>query len=214
MYEIPDDALFTWAFIDGRVVLTGERIVASYVEPAAETDAQPGEEFRDDIDGSVEDAGEIITNAGEDFEEKDGSGEEETAAVISGTDEDAREIIADSGEDDEDKDGSGEEEAAGAIPGTDEDAAESVTKLPAPSPGLMKMPRRASRVPERMIRKRMTRKRIRTAPETGKLPPSYPKSTKNRSPGKPFPAQLTARGGRPLCSSPGKISAGYRRILC
>ena len=127
LYEIPDDALFTWAFIDGRVVLTGERIVASYVEPVAETDAQPGEEFRDDIDGSVEDAGEIITNAGEDFEEKDGSGEEETAAVISGTDEDAREIIADSGEDVEDKDGSGEEEAAGAIPGTDEDAAESVT---------------------------------------------------------------------------------------
>ena len=97
------------------------------MEPVAETDAQPGEEFRDDIDGSAEDAGEIITNAGEDFEEKDGSGEEETAAVISGTDEDAREIIADSGEDVEDKDGSGEEEAAGAIPGTDEDAAESVT---------------------------------------------------------------------------------------
>ena len=127
MYEIPDDALFTWAFIDGRVVLTGERIVASYVEPAAETDAQSGEEFRDDIDGAAEDAGEIITNSGEDFEEKDGSGEEETAAAISGTEEDAREIIADSGEDDEDKDGSGEEEAVGAIPGTDEDAAESVT---------------------------------------------------------------------------------------
>ena len=87
-------------------------------------------------------------------------------------------------------------------------------ELPAPSPGLMKMPRRSPRVPERMIRKRMTRKRIRTAPETGKLPPSSPKSTKNRSPVKPFPAQLTARGGRPLCSSPGKISAGYRRILC
>ena len=121
LYKIPEDALFTWAFIDGRVVLTGDRIVASYVEPAAETDAQSGEEFRDDIDGVAEDAGEIITNAGEDFEEKDGSGEEETVAAISGTDEDARRSSR-FGEDIEDKDSSGEEKCR-RHPRTDEDAA-------------------------------------------------------------------------------------------
>ena len=136
MYYLPADALFSWAAVEGRVVLTGERAVVSYMEPVAEADAQAEEGSGDGVvdaagDARVEEepAAEADAQAeGNPEAEADALSEEGSGEDISGSAEDAQ-----SGENDKDKkegqkenkeenkDGSADGETVALIPETDEE---------------------------------------------------------------------------------------------